>query len=85
METICIKLEEDFAKDMDAAIKANRYSTKTEFIREAIRDKLKQMEAIKKLESFFGKAKVKTTDKENRKIREQVGKELAKEYGIDLD
>ena len=44
METITIKLEDKFAKDVEEAIKRHRYTTKTEFVREAIRDKLKEIE-----------------------------------------
>ena len=32
----------------------------------------------------FGKSKSKTTNTEERKIREKVGKEFAKKFGIDL-
>ena len=64
------------------------YTTKTEFIREAIRDKLKVIRkdrAIDELRKYFGKAKTKTSYSEERKIREDVGKEFAKKFGIKLD
>lgn len=73
---------------MDIIIKENYYSTRSDFIREAIRDKLKELEkkrAIKKLEKYLGCMKKKTTYQEERRIREEVGKKYAKKFGIKLD
>ena len=87
MESITIKVEDNLAKEMDTAMKRD-YSTKTEFIREAIRDKLKELrkeKAIDELRKYFGKSKTKTTYAEERKIREDVGREFAKKFGISLD
>lgn len=75
------------AKEIDKAMRPY-YSTKTEFIREAIRDKIKEIskeKAIDELKKYFGKSKSKTTYGEERKIRESVGKEFAKKFGIALD
>mgnify|MGYP001617749870 FL=1 len=86
MESITIKVEEDLAKEMDKAMKPF-YSTKTEFIREAIREKLMALRkeyAIEELKKHFGKAKTKTSYKEDREIREKVGKQFAKKFGIKL-
>ena len=87
MESITIKVEDNLAREMDNVIKRD-YATKTEFIREAIRDKLKDIRkesVIDELREFFGKAKSKTSYKEDRKIREKVGNEFAKKFGINLD
>jgi len=87
MESITIKVDESLAVEMDKAMKPH-YSTKTEFIREAIRDKLKvikQDKAIDELKKYFGKAKAKTTYKEERQIREEVGKRFAEKFGVKLD
>lgn len=87
MESITIKVDEGLGKEMDLAMKSG-YSTKTEFIREAIRDKIRKMkreEIIDELKKHFGKAKTKTSYKEERRIREEVGREFAKKFGIDLD
>jgi metal-responsive CopG/Arc/MetJ family transcriptional regulator len=87
MESITIKVDKEFAREMDSAMKKG-YSTKTEFIREAIRDKIKKIryENIRpELLKYFGKAKRKTTYKEERKAREEAGNEIAREFGIDLD
>ncbi len=89
MEAISLKLENEFLHDIKKTMKKHRYTTKTEFIREAIRDKIKDLEkeeAFKKLESHFGKFKgKKTTYKQEREVREKVGKEIAKRFGIKLD
>ena len=86
MESITIKVEENLAKEMDKAMKPF-YSTKTEFIREAIREKLmalRKEQAVEELKKHFGKAKTKTSYKEEREIREKVGKQFAKKFGINL-
>lgn len=87
MESITIKVDDDLGKEIDKAMK-HGYSTKTEFIREAVRDKLKELkkdEILDALRKNFGKAKTKTAYSEERKIREEVGKEYAQKFGIDLD
>jgi metal-responsive CopG/Arc/MetJ family transcriptional regulator len=42
METITLRVDTEFAQEMEKAMHPY-YSTKTEFIREAIRDKLKKL------------------------------------------
>lgn len=87
MESITIKVDDKLAKEIDKITKPN-YSTKTEFIREAIRNRINEIKkesAMIELMKHFGKAKTKTTYKEEREIREKVGKEYFKKYGIDLD
>lgn len=44
MEQICIRLEGNFLAALEKIMKKNRYSTKTEFIREAIREKMRSLE-----------------------------------------
>ncbi len=44
MKQICLRLEGSFLAALERIMKKNRYSTKTEFIREAIRDKMRQLE-----------------------------------------
>ncbi len=44
MEQICIRLEGNFLSALERLMKKNRYATKTEFVREAIRDKMRQLE-----------------------------------------
>jgi len=44
MEQICIRLKGNFLAALERIMKKNRYATKTEFIREAIREKMRQLE-----------------------------------------
>ena len=87
METVCIKIEDNLAGKMDQSIKQNGYATKTEFIREAIRKKIdddQREKLIKEFLKFKGKAKKKTTYEENRRTREKVLLEMAKEKGWEI-
>ena len=44
MENISLKLEKNFLRMIEKIMKKHNYMTKTEFIREAIRDKIKKLE-----------------------------------------
>ncbi len=88
MEAICVKLDERILKNMDTSLKKHNFSTRTDFVREAIRDKLRALEkekAIKKLEKYFGAAKIKVSDKRHREIRKEVSKEFAKKFEMNLN
>ena len=84
MEAVSLKLDENMLDNIDESLKGNNYSTRTEFIRDAIRDKLKNLTREKMAQEFLkfqGKAKRKTTHKENKKTAEKALNELAKEMG----
>jgi len=87
METISLKIESSLLKEIDSMLKTYRYSTRTEFIREAIRNRIEEMEkqkAIRELEKYFGSAKTHVSDERHEQIREEVAKEYAKKMGIKL-
>jgi len=68
--------------NIDKTLKKHNFSTRTEFIRDAVRDKLEGLsrdELIQEFMKFRGKAKKKTSDKRLREIREKVSKELMEE------
>jgi metal-responsive CopG/Arc/MetJ family transcriptional regulator len=44
MENVSLKLEGNFLKAIEAIMRKHNYMTKTEFIREAIRDKMRKLE-----------------------------------------
>jgi len=44
MENISLKIEGNFLKAIEAIMRKHNYITKTEFIREAIRDKMRRLE-----------------------------------------
>ena len=85
MESITIKVNTQMAKEIEKAMKPN-YSTKTEFIRAALREKLekiKQTESYKELRKYLGILKTKTTDEELHRIREKVMDRMFKERGLE--
>jgi len=75
MKTISLKVDKSTLTQIENLSKRFYYSTQTEFIREAIRDKIKQLEMenfTRELSSFKGKSKSNINDKELRKIREKL-------------
>ena len=85
MEAISLKLEDTFLEDIEETMKRHRYTTKTEFIREAIRDKIKQLEkeeALLKVRKMYGASKRKTTDEDLKKARERVFEKYQKELNL---
>lgn len=82
MEAVSLKLEEGFLKDIESTMKKHRYTTKTEFIREAIRDKIRDLEKeelILRAKALYGASKRKTTDAQLHAAREKAFEELDKE------
>ncbi len=100
MENISIKLDERIAKQISKALKDFNYSTKTEFIRDAIRIKLAELEKERRIEKqwekllsykgkFRGQGRFKSSE-EFIKWRENEGseelmKELRKEHDLDYN
>jgi len=82
MEIVSVKFNEDVLKKVDKSILKHNFNSRTEFIRDAVRDKLEDLnkeDLIKEFLKFRGKAKKRTTYEENRKTKEEVSKELMKE------
>ena len=82
MESVSLKLENEFLEDIENIMKKHRYTTKTEFIREAIRDKIKDLEKeelLLRAKKLYGASKRKTTDKEFHKAGEKAFRELERE------
>lgn len=96
MEHVSIQLDSGVAKRVEKAMKEFHYSTKTEFIRESIRDKLKQLseerekakawQALYNARGIFkGKGKAKT-DEEFREITEKATADyIRKKFGITIE
>lgn len=70
MESITIKVESDFADEIEKAMRP-MYSTKTEFIREAIRDKISSLRE-QKLRQYLGSSKTKTSPEEEERQRKEA-------------
>lgn len=78
METICIKVEENLLKEIDGSLAKHRYSTRTEFIRDAIRSKLTALqreEAMLSVDRLLGSQKLGKTDKDLHRIRAEIAKD----------
>jgi len=90
MEATTVKFEDDFNARMEKAMKKHHYATKAEFIREALREKLVNLEKQEYMMQAFklygaGRKKHgKITDEDLHKTRERVAREMAKELGVDL-
>ncbi len=85
MEAISLKLEDSFLEDIEGIMKKHRYTTKTEFIREAIRDKIRELEkeeALLRVKRIYGSSKRKTTDEQLHKAGEKAFRELKKELEV---
>ncbi len=81
MEVISVKFEPDFVIDMEKIMKRNRYATRAEFIREAIREKMKQLEREEielRLRMVYGSSRRKTSFKQVQKAREAAFADLEK-------
>ncbi len=82
MEPITVKFEQNFIRDMERIMRRNRYSTKAEFIREAVREKLKDLEKenlLEKVKKIYGSSKRKTSDENLHKAGEKAFEELKKQ------
>ena len=84
MEPVSIKFDERSLKNIGKIMQKFGYSTKTEFIREAVRDKIKDLEkeqALKKIDKLFGASKRRTTDAQLHEAREKLEKIYDKNFG----
>lgn len=87
METVTFKLHEKILKKIDELLRPLNFSNRTEFIREAVRDKLNQIETekfMKRLAQHKGTAKVKISDEKLKEIKEDVAKKYAAKYGVKI-
>lgn len=90
MEIVTFKLQEAIIKKIDNMLAPLNFNNRTEFIREAIREKISKIEeesnpVLKALREFQGSATKHLSDKRLHEIREELAKEYAKKYGIKLD
>ena len=72
MENVSLKLESGFLNAIQKVMKKHNYMTKTEFIRESIRDKIRRLEEKEILEDkdLMGQIKVSERNIKKRKIKE---------------
>ena len=78
---ITVKLEDIFLNDIDSIVKNEGYQNRTEFIRNALREKIEEIKirkAMMELAHFKGSAKKKTTEESYEKIRAKAFEEISK-------
>jgi len=67
MENISLKIEENFLKAINAVMKKHNYMTKTEFIRESIRNQIRRLEEKEILEDKEIMSQIKLSEKNIKK------------------
>lgn len=72
MENISLKIEENFLRAIEAIMRKHNYMTKTEFIRESIRDKIRRLEEKEILEDGDLMSQIKESERniKKRKLKE---------------
>ncbi|MEK6822441.1 MAG: ribbon-helix-helix domain-containing protein [Nanoarchaeota archaeon] len=82
METVSIKLDEDFARRIERIMKQQHYVTKSEYIREALRQKVLAAELgerLRRVRKDLGIPKRRTTDAQLHAAGEKAVEELERE------
>lgn len=85
MENISIRLDKEMIEELEVLMKRNRFATLTEFVRSAIRDKMKELEHEElqmQIKRLAGSSKRKTTDEDLHKAREKAVDELEKKFKL---
>ncbi len=83
MEVISLKMEDGLVEEIDNKLAKHRYATRSEFIRDAIREKLSELEKediLKHLAKMKGSSKRKTTDEDLHRARERVAKMIESKF-----
>ncbi|HLC84422.1 MAG TPA: ribbon-helix-helix domain-containing protein [Candidatus Nanoarchaeia archaeon] len=83
MEVISLKMEDGLIDEIDDKLAKHRYATRSEFIRDAIREKLSDLEKediLKELAKLRGSSKRKTTDEQLHLARERAAKLLESKF-----
>ncbi len=78
-EMITLKLDDKFLKDIDKVVKKQNYQSRTEFIRNSLREKLNKIkiqEAILEFNQLKGKSKSKTSNAQYERIRKKAFESL---------
>ncbi len=83
MDVLNLKIDGKILREIDQTVQDHRYSTRSEFVRDAIREKLSELETEKMLrhiEKTAGSSKRKTTDEALHRAGEKVMQQLAKRF-----
>jgi len=79
MEAISLKLEDSFAEAIQKSMRQHNYTTKSEFIREAIRHHMRDLQKEEALNRIYGASKRKTSKRERNYAGKKAFLELEKE------
>ena len=82
-EMITVKLEDVFLNDIDSIVKNAGYQNRTEFIRNALREKIEEIKlrkAMMELAHLKGSVKKKTTEDSYEKIRAKAFEEISRKW-----
>jgi len=88
MEIISLKLDEHLLKHIDSNLKKYNFSTRTEFVRDAIRQHLKELEkqeCLRNLVLYRGSLKGKAKNINDEEAGELAFQKIAKKLGVKLD
>lgn len=83
MEVLNLKIDGKILREIDRTVHDHRYSTRSEFVRDAIREKLSELEKeamLRHIEKIAGSSKRKTTDEELHEAGEKVMRDLARRF-----
>ena len=83
-DMITVKLEDIFLNDIDSIVKNEGYQNRTEFIRNALREKIEEIKlrkAMMELANLKGSAKKRTTEASYEKIRATAFEEISRKLG----
>ena len=67
MENVSLKMEKGFVNAIEKVMKKHNYMTKTEFIRESIRDKIRKLEEKEILNDKDLMSQIKTSERNMKK------------------
>ena len=79
MKVVSVKFDERILSEMDKSLGFHNFNSRTEFIREAIRDKLFELKKERAFLEFLklkGASSIKTSVVDNLKTKKKVDKEL---------
>ena len=80
-DMITVKLEDIFLNEIDSIVKNEGYQNRTEFIRNALREKIEEIKlrkAMMELANLKGSAKKRTTEESYEKIRAKAFEEISR-------
>ena len=81
MDIVTVKFQKEVLKALDKAITDNNFNSRTEFIREAVRDKIASLEQDRLVKEFLKsreKRPVQASMEDMAKTREKMSRELIK-------